>query len=244
MSQYWLAQHVHLCVTDDHVVLLDLKRDKYLGVGPKQMQALAARVKGWPVLPAAAAEPAQAEGMIGKMIAAGMLVTDPATGKEARPVAMPRPEATLTQVDFDRRPQVSLTQLAGFVRASIGARLALRYQPIEAVVERVRRRKAAFVSSWRRRSNGHSVQPVDFDAARAPVEAFLHLRPLLFGARDQCLFDSLALLDFLARRGFFPTWVFGVQTAPFAAHCWVQEGDVVFNDTPDHVRRYAPILTV
>jgi hypothetical protein len=35
-----------------------------------------------------------------------------------------------------------------------------------------------------------------------------------------------------------------VQTKPFAAHCWVQQGDVVFNDTPEHVRRYTPILAV
>lgn len=50
MSQYLLASHVYLCVTDDHVVLLDLKRDKYLGVGRGQMKALAACVKGWPAV--------------------------------------------------------------------------------------------------------------------------------------------------------------------------------------------------
>jgi hypothetical protein len=32
MQSYFLAPHVYPCVTDDHVVLLDLARDKYIGV--------------------------------------------------------------------------------------------------------------------------------------------------------------------------------------------------------------------
>jgi hypothetical protein len=37
--------------------------------------------------------------------------------------------------------------------------------------------------------------------------------------------------------------VFGVQARPFAAHCWVQKGEVVFNDTVEHVSGYTPIMT-
>lgn len=235
MAQYWLAQHVHLCVTNEHVVLLDLKRDKYLGVGPRQMPALASNVKGWPIaVPDAGTT--HADGLLEKMLANGMLTTDAAQGKEAVPAHMPRPEAVLIEEDFDRRPRVSFMQLAGFVRASIGSRLALRWRSIEDVIIRVQRRKQGAASG---------ASGFDFAAARAHVDAFLYLQPLLFGARDDlCLPNSLALVNFLARRGFHPTWVFGVQTAPFAAHCWVQAGDVVINDTPDHVRRYAPILTV
>jgi hypothetical protein len=42
----------------------------------------------------------------------------------------------------------------------------------------------------------------------------------------------------------FPRWVFGVQSRPFAAHCWLQLGGVVLNDTVDHVKRYTPIMVV
>ena len=67
---------------------------------------------------------------------------------------------------------------------------------------------------------------------------------VLFGAQDACLFDSLALMRFLSYYVIFPTCVIGVQTGPFGAHCWVQHDAVVFNDAPEYVRRYTPILTV
>jgi hypothetical protein len=35
-----------------------------------------------------------------------------------------------------------------------------------------------------------------------------------------------------------------VKTDPFYAHCWVQQGSFVFNDTPDYIRGFSPILVV
>jgi hypothetical protein len=76
------------------------------------------------------------------------------------------------------------------------------------------------------------------------VAAFAFLRPYFFAAKDACLFDALALSEFLAAYRIHPRWVFGVQARPFAAHCWLQLNGVVLNDTLDHVRRYAPIMIV
>lgn len=59
-----------------------------------------------------------------------------------------------------------------------------------------------------------------------------------------CLYRSFFLLSFLRRYGFDATWVFGVQTWPFEAHCWLQAGDVVLDDRLDHVRPFTPILAV
>ncbi len=70
------------------------------------------------------------------------------------------------------------------------------------------------------------------------------MRVFLFTSKSECLFDSLTLLNFLARYGIFPDWVFGVQARPFAAHCWVQLDEIVFNDTVEHVGGYTPIMTV
>jgi hypothetical protein len=146
---------------------------------------------------------------------------------------MPRVEHALLQPELEAQPRVRARDIARFLRASAVAGFALRRSSIQSVVKRVRERKAA-----------HSGTPVDLVAARELVGAFAHLRPLLFGAQDACLFDSLSIVELLARRGIFPTWVFGVQTAPFAAHCWVQDGDVVFNDSPERVRRFTPILAI
>lgn len=76
------------------------------------------------------------------------------------------------------------------------------------------------------------------------MAAYEKLRPLAYTARERCLYDSLALLNFLAGEGLFPTWVIGVRTRPFGAHSWLQSGPVVLNDLHDHVRRFRPILVV
>jgi hypothetical protein len=77
------------------------------------------------------------------------------------------------------------------------------------------------------------------------VFTFRKLRPWLYTARDGCLFDSLAMVDFLYRRSISAVWVIGVRTAnPFAAHSWVQYGDLVLNDDLVKVEEFTPILYV
>jgi hypothetical protein len=81
--------------------------------------------------------------------------------------------------------------------------------------------------------------------ARASAVAlrFLSARRLLPFA-PLCLPDSLTLMQFLAWHRTEGTLVFGVKLDPFAAHCWVQAGDVVLNDRLDRVQRFAPVRTV
>lgn len=59
-----------------------------------------------------------------------------------------------------------------------------------------------------------------------------------------CLYRSFYLLAFLRRRGLDATWMFGVQTWPFEAHCWLQTGDLVLDDRVDRVRAFTPIMAV
>jgi hypothetical protein len=91
---------------------------------------------------------------------------------------------------------------------------------------------------------GPQAGQLDIERARALMVAFVGYRVFLFSSKNECLFDSLALLEYLARHGIYADWVFGVQTRPFAAHCWVQHGDIVFNDTVEHVSGYTPIMVV
>lgn len=56
-----------------------------------------------------------------------------------------------------------------------------------------------------------------------------------------CLLDSIAMIHFLARQRVFARLVFGVTGNPFSAHCWVQHGDMVLNDTVGHVMSHMPI---
>ena len=250
MQSYFLAPHVYPCVTEDHVVLLDLERDKYVGVAREQMSGLAERVKGWPLIGTGLAgsssdasasahstrTPAgRAEAVLSKMLAAGMLTTDPSVGKEVEPVQLPEASDALVEPDLDWRPSIAFTDVVRFLLASAITALSLRMLPIRKVISGVNRR-----ARLARSSN----TSVDLQVARRATAAFIRLRPLLFGAQDACLYDSLALTRFLSYYGQYPHCVIGVTTGPFGAHCWVQDGSWVFNDAPEYVRRFTPILAV
>ena len=75
------------------------------------------------------------------------------------------------------------------------------------------------------------------------LHAYLATRRLI-GTRDQCLFQSLTLFHFLARRGWYPKLVIAVKMSPFGAHAWLQEGDIVLNDQLDQVLPFTPILVI
>lgn len=76
------------------------------------------------------------------------------------------------------------------------------------------------------------------------VAAFDTLSPYFFSIHDQCRFRSLLLLRFLACYGVPADWVFGVRASPFAAHCWLECGQLVLNDDPENTRQYRIILRV
>lgn len=64
----------------------------------------------------------------------------------------------------------------------------------------------------------------------------------LVTAYDQCLPHSLALARALAEQGIAHSLVIGVHLRPFHAHCWVQQGDTLINDSVDVTREFSPIL--
>jgi hypothetical protein len=243
MPTYFLAPHIFPCVTEDHVVLLDLDRDKYVGVAREQVSALARRVRGWSRLgfapPGDATEAkvpgSRAESVFTKMLAARMLTTDPDIGKEASPVEIPAASEALVQPGLDWRPRITFVDVVRFLLASVLTWLSMQLLPLRSVMTGMMRRKALGVAAC---------GPVDLAIARRATEVFIRMRPLLFGAQDACLYDSLTLTRFLSYYRQYPACVIGVRTAPFGAHCWVQEAGFIFNDAPEYVRRFTPILAV
>lgn len=79
--------------------------------------------------------------------------------------------------------------------------------------------------------------------ARGEAAIFERSRRIVPIARN-CLLDSLALDGWLAHRGFGSHLIFGVASRPFAAHCWLQTGDAILNDSYDNVSRFTPILAL
>jgi hypothetical protein len=237
MARYGLARHVFVCRDEEFIVVLDLKQDRYFALEAAKTAPLVSVLPGWPVVsgPAAAPVSAGVEAAVAPLAQRGWLLEESADSKDATPVVAPKPETDLIRETDVAGRRFGLRTVVAFVVASVRAKLLLRFWSFERVIRRVAERKARRVIT---------AKPLDRERVRQLVDAFERLRVFLFSSREECLHDSLALLEFLAQYGIFPTWVFGVRARPFVAHCWVQHTDVVCNDTVENVMAYVPIMLV
>jgi Transglutaminase-like superfamily len=236
MARYGLARHVFVCRDEEYVVVLDLKRDRYFSLEASRTAALCLVLPGWPApAPENAPPDCAAEQAAAPLARQGWLLESSADSKHATPARPPAPEAELASTSDTESAKLDPGIVLAFVAASVFAKFALHFWRFERIIGRVARRKA------RRADPAH---PFDLARARQLLEAFARMRVFLFSAQQECLHDSLAFVEFLARYGLFPNWVFGVRARPFAAHCWVQQAGVVFNDSVEHVSTYVPIMVV
>jgi len=220
LFMYWrILPHLTACLAADHIVLLDIRQDRYFLVPP----SLASRVADWLRSgPAGLPPPA--------FVA---LMRDSGIVREGDiPAAPPRCEPVTIPVTLESSPSpatIGPIDRIGVARAVITSRLALRHLPLATVLRRYQERPVA------PRRGG-----LDAPALAHRFASARHFSPL---AR-QCLRDSLALGIWLKDKGVAPTLVFGVAAPAFSAHCWVQDGTAILNDSFDRVSRFTPILTL
>jgi hypothetical protein len=175
-----------------------------------------------------------ADKLANDLLSQGILSEHPGDTKDALPTDFSHPRQA---IDLDW-PEPSLWStwihagrfFAGCLRAS----RQLSRQPFQVTVEAVRARKTRYAARG---------DATDLERARSLVLVFNRLR-WYYPRPYLCLFDSLALIHFLAGFHLFPDWVFGVSADPFEAHCTVQLGSVVLNDTVERVSALVPIMVV
>jgi hypothetical protein len=230
-----LADHVRACCADGQVILLDLERNKYVGIGGAQLPALTRAIAGWPGSPETEplAKPADIDALTAPLLAQGLLTR----ARTVRPatLVLEEPMRSLNAEDTVQHAAIAWRRLSRFLTSAVTASAWLRWQSLFAIARIVAARRA-------RLETQHG--PATREAMRERVAGYLKLRPFAFSAHDRCLHDSLTLIHFLASERVFANWVIGVRTQPFGAHSWVQSGDTVLNDQHEHVRRYQPILVV
>ena len=239
--QYWLAQHMYVCPTHDGVVLLDLRHDKYLGLGITETRALAALVPGWSVHPDApvltdALPQSRCIEIAERAYSEGVLVRDRDGGKSAAPVHL-TDAATLIDLAHDGEHDGSIApaHVWNFAASWVRAAWSLRFRSMEGAVREVEERRALRQSDER---------PFDCERAAELTAVFRRIKPFFFTAEDRCLLHALALVNFLARYDLYPRWVMGVKMRPFAAHSWVQYERFTLDSTPEEICSYTPILAV
>ena len=223
MARYFLPRHVHFCGRGDVFVFLDLKRDDYTLINGETAIALQALLSSGE----------EKHDALKELLEEGLLTTDGLAGRTVVATDMDLAVEPLVDADEPVPTSVNFFHIVHFVTACLTAAVKLRWQHIERVVASVERRKfhhAHLKRDWNAR-------------ARELTGVFQRLR-YFFPFDYLCLYDSLALVEFLARYRIFPTWVFGIRLDPWTAHCWVQDGRFTFNEGVEEAAGYTPIMAI
>jgi hypothetical protein len=234
--RYWLKDDVFYGDVGDGVVLLDLRRNRYLGLPEMQTAMLSGLVADWPVrnpIDASADYDARRHRLARDLVNSGLLS---AIQRRSNSVELPPPaHCNLRSIDLrEARTPIPARAYARFAAAFLRGRLIFSSCTLRGVIAHLRRQQAksaALQEPTRRRLAellGH----------------FVILRAFAYTSRDRCVLDSLVLAEFLRLHGVRTTFVIGVATRPFEAHCWLQVGSTLVHDEVETISNYVPLLSV
>jgi hypothetical protein len=237
-EQYWTPHHIRAAITPTGVVLLDMKRNRYMGLGMTEARALAALAPNWPHAstegqPLQALSRERALLRVAAFVEAGLLSRDPPeAGFSTTTVDL---TAQLTSIGLQDQATVPIRphHIVNFIRACVWAKWVLRSRTLYSVACEI---------SAAKKTQGSSAS--NLQCTIALVCIFRRLRPYAFESRDRCLFHALALLRFLSRYASHPTWVIGVSARPWAAHSWLQVDNCLLDSSPEEVCSFTPILAI
>lgn len=220
-----LAHGVYATEVDHDVVFLDCRQNRYLCLPAAKAAPFVASIKNGRAVSLERFEP-----LLSELVDEGLLVIEP---KAAR--------RTLSALQGN-----SVRDCPTLPHAIVPTRLRDVLGLIGAAAITLIRLKLSSPDRWfrvqERRSTGVQISGHVDRAIKAALR-FERLRPLVPGS-SRCLPKSMLLLEFLHLHGIRATWVFGVRTYPFAAHCWVECGGFILNDTAEHAAWYTPIAVI
>jgi hypothetical protein len=230
-NQYYLAWHIFLSEATHGFIALDLVTDRYFQIGGRGAEVLSALIEhqGQTQKLSEDFAPEVLESLLCQLLKQQVITARSEAGKSFSLLFLPRQKDFDTSRVSSNKPWMMMQCLLSLRRAE---RL-LKQQAIAQIVSDVRQRKQACFA----------VTDQQLPQVQQALAVYERCRPWYPKPRV-CLFDSLAMVEFLARLTLYPDWVFGVMEAPFAAHCWVQGGGYVINDEAERIRAYTPILMV
>lgn len=221
-------------------MFLDLRTDSYLCIDSPSFTGIAPWLHGWPrsETPAEEAEaqmPEAAKQLARDLTKRGILSESPEGAKEVRPVKTRAATVGLRRNPTGVSASTCCLHALPFFYSCALASWKLKTRSMTEIVDALAQRK--------RNSTGTAGEAAERARTLRYVSIFNALR--LFYPREYlCMFDSVALLEFLNIFNIYPEWVFGVRTDPFVAHCWVQSEDTVLNDTTSKIDTFEVIMWV
>jgi hypothetical protein len=235
---YFLSKDCFVCRMGCYWIILSAKRDRYLCVAHAELALIGDRLHGWRIRSDSTAGPTsigpEVDELLKSLTSNEIITSNPTLGKPFAESECAAPENRIEVSDSTASAHVPLFWILRFFLACAKVDWQLRTKALSRTLARIERRRLRAEYSGTARNASH---------ASSLVGAFQLLRPL-YPRSYLCLFDSLALLEFLAVYRIRPRIVFGVVADPFQAHCWLQDGSTVINDGLERIGKYKPILSL
>jgi hypothetical protein len=216
-EQTWsLSPEAHAVAVEDILVFLHVGADAYYCLrNAEGALQLASDRRSLACTDPAAIEPCRRAGLVA-----------PGPPAHSRWAGLPPPTATAVRLQY---PGPAWRDLAPLLASSLDLVRHYWRRPFCKILQRVADRPLAPASPA--------------PELLALVDAFHRWVPYA-PVSAKCLLRSFMLLRLLGRSGHGAHWVFGVRTAPFQAHCWLQCGGLVLDDDHERVAAFAPILVL
>jgi hypothetical protein len=218
MTQFQMPTQMFVCQVDDQHIFLDLAQDRYFCLPPDEERGFTALLEGAGTPPSCSS--------LAALIRTGVIVAS-GDGKPIARTAHPLPEHSLPETT-NELPPARLRDISEVLLLVWSSRRAVARKALPSALSGL---------------SAHSAN------ARGGCRALLEELVLRFLAARRyvpiapnCLYDSLALRRFLRRRQATADLVIGVKLRPFGAHCWLQDGSTVLNDTLGGARVFQPVL--
>ncbi len=229
--RFYLRPGLTFCIVGDCVVFLDIVSGRYFALASPHVPTFRRWADGF--LPSPECPTSQGDfESLDRLEQQGILTSQDQSGQPGYLSAadLPSPETALET--GHGRPGIARIVVALWLQLLWSWRV--RHWSMERMVCQLGRSRRPFGNAAPR-SAGTALGTIvrSFDVADA-----------ILGSHDRCLTRSLALAGACRSHGLPSTLVIGVRPAPFAAHCWVQLGDRILNETPDQAQLFTPILAV
>jgi hypothetical protein len=227
--RYQLREGLSCCDVDGHMIFLDIVQDRYFKLaGPleKAMRSFQAHED-------------VASALLDDLATAQILVEAPDWKSSAAIAHIQRPTRSAIE-------QATAVAGRGLNPAIVIEAMAIIWSTRRHLRTRTLKTNLDEASAYRDKKTGAlevaAPNALEDDLLRANEQFTLARRYVPI--EPICLLDSLSLLRFLSRRGLPAHIVFGVTSEPFTAHCWVQAGDIVLNETLSDANAHTPIRMV
>lgn len=239
---YYIPAHVHFAIEADTVVFMNLRTDQYsmlLGEKAQTFQSLLSDPTDGTVRTLTLGQRgdgdsnAREQALLAELQECRLVASEGPAVRTCQPIILPHPDTALLEPETLDSPVYGAQDIWRLLRSCVIATGSLSCLGLERTL----------LNITHRRELANTSGQFPWPEARRLVRVYNRLRPL-FPKNYVCLFDSVALLEFLAQYDCLPYLIFAATLEPWEAHCWVQYEAVSFNEDAERARTYLPILAV